>query len=466
MKMTRSRKNSGEVVERSLASFAAALEHAFYAEKLAKQNGLLQKIDPRVKIVAILPLIVIAALARSLWVIGALFALAIAIALQSKVPLSTLAKRVWLGVLAITGVISVPALFLTPGRAIYNAPLPGWTVTAQGLRAATYLIMRAETAATFSVLLVLCTPWSNLLKAFRVLRLPIVLVVILGMTYRYIFLLLRNAHEMFKSRKSRGSAGSTDGSSGGRLLPSAGVLMSKTLQLSGDVYLAMRSRGFQGEVYVLERISDRLVRLGHARALHHSSGRGFLVRTMSAFFISAKCANRSRRGEVVTVPIFEARDVTYSYQEVTALDGLNLTIMPGERVALLGANGSGKSTLLSMLDGLCFPKKGSIAFQGEILTESRLGGEVEFEFRRQVALLFQNPDVQLFNPTVFDEIAFGPLQLQWPKEKIKAGHQPDPGADGNRALEGPLASSSFDWRKKASCIGLGADPRSRSFVVG
>ena len=171
MKMTRSRKNSGEVVERSLASFAAALEHAFYAEKLAKQNGLLQKIDPRVKIVAILPLIVIAALARLVGYRCA-FRTAIAIALLSKVPLSTLAKRVWLGVLAITGVISVPALFLTPGRAIYNAPLPGWTVTAQGLRAATYLIMRAETAATFSVLLVLCTPWSNLLKALRVLRLP------------------------------------------------------------------------------------------------------------------------------------------------------------------------------------------------------------------------------------------------------------------------------------------------------
>ena len=121
----------------------------------------------------------------------------------------------------------------------------------------------------------------------------------------------------------------------------------------------------------------------------------------------------------MTVPIFELRDVTYRYHEVTALDGLNLTIMPGERIALLGANGSGKSTLLSILDGLCFPQKGSIAFQGEVLTEGRLGGEVEFGFRRRVALVFQNPDVQLFNPTVFDEVAFAPLQMQWPKERIR-----------------------------------------------
>jgi cobalt ECF transporter T component CbiQ len=250
--MTRARKNSQGVVERSLESFVNALQHAFHAEELAKKNGVLQKLDPRVKIAAILPLMVIAAWARRLGVIAVLFAIAVGVAMLSNVPLGTLAKRVWLGVLTFTGLISLPALFLTPGQAIYTLPLLDWIVTAQGLRAATYLIMRAETAATFSVLLVLCTPWGNLLKAFRVLRLPIVLVVILGMTYRYIFLLLRNAHEMFTSRKSR-MVGRLDGREQRRAATaSAGVLISKTLQLGGDVYSAMRSRGFQGEVYVLD----------------------------------------------------------------------------------------------------------------------------------------------------------------------------------------------------------------------
>lgn len=250
--MTPGVKKSRGVVERTLASMVDALEHAFYAEELAKKNGLLQKLDPRVKIVALLPLIVIAALARRLWVIAALFVIAVAVAMLSNVPLRTLAKRVWIGVLAFTGVISLPAMFLTPGQTLYSLPLLGWVVTAQGLRATVYLIMRTETAATFSALLVLCTPWSNLLKALRVLRLPIVLVVILGMTYRYIFLLLRNAHDMFRARKSR-MVGRLDGRDQRRAATaSAGVLMSKTLQLSGDVYLAMRSRGFQGEVYVLD----------------------------------------------------------------------------------------------------------------------------------------------------------------------------------------------------------------------
>jgi cobalt/nickel transport system ATP-binding protein len=126
-------------------------------------------------------------------------------------------------------------------------------------------------------------------------------------------------------------------------------------------------------------------------------------------------------GEIaLTVPVFELRDVDFSYHDVKALDGLNLTIEPGQRVVLLGANGSGKSTLLSLLDALCFPAQGSLAFRGEPLTEKRLNSrEVEFDFRRRVGLVFQNPDIQLFNPTVFDEVAFGPLQLRWPSEEIR-----------------------------------------------
>jgi len=121
----------------------------------------------------------------------------------------------------------------------------------------------------------------------------------------------------------------------------------------------------------------------------------------------------------VTIPVFEVREVTYNYQEVRALDGLNLTVMSGQRIVLLGANGSGKSTLLSMLDGLIFPEQGSVEFCGEPLSEGRLTDNVEFDFRRRVGFVFQNPDVQLFNPSVFDELAFGPLQLRWPKEQIR-----------------------------------------------
>ena len=119
-------------------------------------------------------------------------------------------------------------------------------------------------------------------------------------------------------------------------------------------------------------------------------------------------------------PIFELRAATYNYNNVPALREVNLQIQRGQRIAVLGANGSGKSTLLRLLDALYFVDAGELLFDGQPVSEESLqSDEFAFDFRRRVGLVFQNPDVQLFNPTVFDEVAFGPLQLRWDKEQIR-----------------------------------------------
>jgi cobalt/nickel transport system permease protein len=242
----------GRYIEESIRGFFAVLERALESEELARRRGLLQGLDPRVKVLGLLVLIVAAAVSRRIDVILSIFGVALALALASRVPMRTLAARVWISVLVFAGLIVLPALFLTPGTAIWALPGLGWTVTAQGLRGAAYLISRVETTATLSMLLVLSTPWMHVLKALRVLRVPAIVIVILGMTYRYIFLLMAAAREMFESRRSR-LVGELDAKDRRRLaVATAGVLLSKTLQLSGDVYLAMQSRGFRGEVYVLE----------------------------------------------------------------------------------------------------------------------------------------------------------------------------------------------------------------------
>lgn len=120
-------------------------------------------------------------------------------------------------------------------------------------------------------------------------------------------------------------------------------------------------------------------------------------------------------------PVFEVQDVHLTYLgRFPALAGLTLTVRPGEQIALLGPNGCGKSTLLKVLAGLVFPDAGTVRAFGHPLTPETLARAAFFRhFRRRVGLLFQNADAQLFNPTVFEEVAFGPSQLGLPPAEVK-----------------------------------------------
>ncbi len=122
--------------------------------------------------------------------------------------------------------------------------------------------------------------------------------------------------------------------------------------------------------------------------------------------------------------IFDLRNVSYTYLgKYVALKDVSLHIHPGEHVAIMGANGSGKSTLLSMLNALIYPTAGELYAFGYPVTEEAFDSlevnEQSRYFRKKVGFVFQNSDVQLFCSTVFDEVAFGPLQLGLPKEEVK-----------------------------------------------
>ena len=122
-----------------------------------------------------------------------------------------------------------------------------------------------------------------------------------------------------------------------------------------------------------------------------------------------------------SAPAFVLSGIHHAYRSGTeSLSGVSLTIDQGEHVAIVGANGSGKSTLLKMLDGLVFASQGTIRALGRPLTEDALE-EPAFrrEFRSQVGFVFQEPDVQLFCASVFDELAFGPLQLGLAEAEVR-----------------------------------------------
>ncbi|MBI4743663.1 MAG: ABC transporter ATP-binding protein [Actinobacteria bacterium] len=118
--------------------------------------------------------------------------------------------------------------------------------------------------------------------------------------------------------------------------------------------------------------------------------------------------------------IFELSNIKYAYPDNTvALNDVSFNIALGEQVVILGANGSGKSTLLSILGGLIYVDSGIIKAFGESLNEDILN-QPDFRkyFRQNIGFIFQDSDIQLFCPTVYDEIAFGPLQLGIPKDEV------------------------------------------------
>ncbi len=123
--------------------------------------------------------------------------------------------------------------------------------------------------------------------------------------------------------------------------------------------------------------------------------------------------------------IFDLRNVSYSYVgKIDALKDVTLKINRGEQVTIIGSNGSGKSTLLAILDGLVYPTSGEFYAFDNLISEEAFDAIADNEFRTyfrtKVGFVFQNSDVQLFSPTVFEEIAFGPMQLGLTPSEVKS----------------------------------------------
>ena len=119
--------------------------------------------------------------------------------------------------------------------------------------------------------------------------------------------------------------------------------------------------------------------------------------------------------------MIELRDVSYSYAQSEALRHVDLRVARGESVAILGPNGSGKSTLLKLLNGIVLPDTGSYIFDGVEITAKKLKDSAFGKgFHQRVGFLFQNADTQLFCPSVYEEIAFGPRQMGLDEAEVEA----------------------------------------------
>jgi cobalt/nickel transport system permease protein len=222
------------------------------ADSTGRLRGPLQRLSAPAKIVAAALLIIAVVSSTHIWAILSIFVLTLALALLSSGLLLSLMRIAWLSVLSFTGIMSLPALFLTPGPVFLRVPVTGWTVTSSGLHIFLLLLLRAETTVTITLAVILTTTWPKLLAGLRTLKIPTLVVALIGTTLRYIVLLLESALDMMQSRRSRLVGPLPPRERRRLLIATGGVLFSKSAALSQEVHDAMIARGFRGQTYLLE----------------------------------------------------------------------------------------------------------------------------------------------------------------------------------------------------------------------
>lgn len=120
--------------------------------------------------------------------------------------------------------------------------------------------------------------------------------------------------------------------------------------------------------------------------------------------------------------IIELSNITFYYdgEQVPVFDNFDFSVEKGMTIAIDGENGAGKTTLFRILNGLSFPQQGKYLFDGREITAKYLKNNHNAKlFHKQIGFLFQNPEVMLFNSTVYEEIAFGPRQMGFSEEEVK-----------------------------------------------
>jgi cobalt ECF transporter T component CbiQ len=258
------KRRKGSYVTKTINGAADVLRQALFADDTATQDGLLQRLDPRVKLVTLLGLLVAVSLVRNLPVLAVAYVTTLGLAALSRLSIAFFIKRVWLFIPIFTGIVVLPATLnvITHGHIV--VPLGTWFghelgITSEGLTGAALIVTRVATSISLVVLLTLTTPWNKLLAALRALFVPRMFILVLGMAYRYVLHLLNSVVEMYTARRARTAGDDSDVRSGRAFVAaSAGALFGKSHALAEEVHMAMVSRGYTGNARTLATFRVRV----------------------------------------------------------------------------------------------------------------------------------------------------------------------------------------------------------------
>ncbi len=249
-----------DFVAKTINGVTETIERSVYTEEFARRDGVLQRADPRAKVGIFVAAVMVVGLARSIEVILILYVAAAVLGLLSKLPPSLMFKRILIGIPMFAGIVALPALLFIGGKPLVDIAHIGpvhLAITNNSLMSFVIFVTRVAASVTLAALLVVTTRWSDLLKAMRVFRVPEVFIVVLGMTYRYIFLLLKSLENLFLARASRTVGESSERERRRWIGSSMGTLLGKSFKTSNDVYMAMVARGFTGDVRTITNFAMR-----------------------------------------------------------------------------------------------------------------------------------------------------------------------------------------------------------------
>jgi len=254
------KKNS--FIERSLKGVFIFFKDSVLSEELASSAGFLQSIDPRVKTATFFLLCGITLITRDLRGLIFLYLFCLFLARISKINLVFFIKRTWVFIPLFSLFIAIPALFsfVSPGEPLFNFSLFGLQliITRPGLSGALTFVLRVAVSVSFVILLGLTTRYSILFKVLRVFGVPQIFVMVLGMSYRYIYLFMETIWHTYLGIKSR-TGGVIHHRKGRQIVAwNIAILWQRSFKLNEDVYNAMLSRGYTGESILTDGFKSTL----------------------------------------------------------------------------------------------------------------------------------------------------------------------------------------------------------------
>lgn len=251
----RRRGRGGRSLARKTAdSVARAITDVLQNEELAARPGLLQRLDPRVKLLTLVLFAVTASLVHAIWLLLVLVGLTMVLAAASLVSVGSFARKVGLSAGLLAFLIALPSAlsWFTPGAVVVSlGPL---SLTEPGLMGVATLVTRVAAAAGFALLVIWTMRWSDLLRALSALHMPDVVVATLAMTQKQILTLLLTVEQIHLARESRTLTLGTTRENRAWVAERMAFVVRKSLKTADDVYDAMLSRGFTGVMPSLVRL--------------------------------------------------------------------------------------------------------------------------------------------------------------------------------------------------------------------